>query len=55
VLFDGIHRLVPAVADRHVEPVALQDFLKAEENVRVVFNDKAAVINNGSIRGRDRI
>ena len=40
VLLDGFDRLVSAVADGHVEPVALQDFLQAEEDVRVVFNDK---------------
>jgi hypothetical protein len=36
---DGVNGLVTAIADCHVEPVALEDFLQAEEDVRVVFND----------------
>jgi hypothetical protein len=37
---DCAERLVAAIADGDVKPIAPQDFLKAEENVRVVFDDK---------------
>jgi hypothetical protein len=39
VLAHGLEGLIAAAADGDVEPVTLQDFLQAEEDVWVIFND----------------